>query len=195
MRLKPGAPDELPLSAREEFQVIDLRYPIGQFQPKSSLTAAERVSAIERIAETPDHLGAAISGLSAEQLDTAYREGGWTVRQVVHHLPDSHMNAYVRFKLALTEREPIVKPYDEALWAELADSRLTGVEVSLALLDALHQRWVILLKAMRPEDFARRINHPELGVISLDWLLGEYAWHGAHHVAHITSLRERLGWR
>jgi len=175
--------------------MTDPRYPIGNFQPKSVLMPGERAAAIEKIAQTPDRLRVAISGLNSEQLDTPYREGGWTLRQVVHHLPDSHVNSYVRFKLALTEREPIVKTYDEALWAELADSRLTGVEVSLALLDALHQRWVILLKAMRPEDFARRINHPELGVISLDWLLGEMAWHGAHHVAHITSLRERLGWR
>jgi uncharacterized damage-inducible protein DinB len=176
-------------------EVLDLRYPIGLFQPRYELAPAERAAAIEQIAQAPDRLKAAISGLSAEQLNTPYREGGWTVRQVVHHLADSHMNAYVRFKLALTEREPTVKTYDEALWAELPDSRLTGVEGSLALLDALHRRWVILLKAMRPEDFARRINHPELGVISLDWLLGEMAWHGVHHVAHITSLRERLGWR
>jgi hypothetical protein len=174
--------------------MIDLRYPIGKFQPKSSLTAAERVAAIEEIARTPDQVRAAVSGLSAEQLDTQCREGGWTVRQVVHHLPDSHMNAYVRFKLALTEQEPIVKTYDEVLWAGLADSRLAGVDISLALLDALHRRWVILLQAVRPEDFARRINHPELGVVSVDWLLGEMAWHGAHHVAHITSLRERLAW-
>jgi hypothetical protein len=175
--------------------MVDLRYPLGQFQPKHELAPAERAAAIERIAQMPDRLRMAISGLHSGQLDTPYRDGGWTVRQVVHHLADSHMNSYVRFKLALTEREPIVKTYDEALWAELADSRLTGVEVSLALLDALHQRWVILLGAMRPEDFTRRINHPELGMISLDWLLGEMAWHGAHHVAHITALRERLGWR
>jgi DinB family protein len=175
--------------------MIDTRYPLGQFRPKHELTPTERAAAIEQIAETPDRLRAAVYGLKPEQLDTPYREGGWTVRQVVHHLPDSHMNSYVRFKLALTEREPIVNTYDEALWAQLADARLTGVEVSLALLDALHQRWVILLKAMRPDDFARRINHPELGVISLDWLLGEMAWHGAHHVAHITSLREGMGWR
>ncbi len=175
--------------------MMDPRYPIGQLQPRHELTPGERVFAIEQIAQTPERVRVAISGLNAEQLDTAYREGGWTVRQVVHHLADSHMNSYVRFKLALTEPEPIVNTYDEALWAELADSRLTGVEVSLALLDALHQRWVVLLRDMRPENFARRINHPELGVISLDWLLGEMAWHGAHHVAHITSLRERMGWR
>ena len=168
----------------------DPRYPIG-----TTLTPAERTAAIEQIAQTPDCLRAAIAGLNAEQLDTAYREGGWTVRQVVHHLPDGHMNAYVRFKLALTEQEPIVKTYDEALWAALPDARLAGVDVSLVLLDALHRRWVILLHAVRPDDFVRRINHPERGVISLDWLLGEMAWHGAHHVAHITSLRERLAWK
>jgi uncharacterized damage-inducible protein DinB len=172
-----------------------LRYPIGELQPKSTLTPAERVVAIEQIAQTPDRLRAAIAGLKSEQLDTPYREGGWTVRQVVHHLPDSHANWYIRFRLALTEQEPTIKPFDEVLWAELPDPRLTPVEISLALLDALHQRWVIVLKAMRPEDFARRMNHPERGVISLDWVLAASVWHGAHHVAHIVSLRERLGWR
>jgi len=155
--------------------MTDPRYPIGEFQPKDVLTPVERAAAIEQIARTPDRLRAAISGLNSEQLDTRYREGGWTVRQVVHHLPDSHVNWYIRFKLALAEEEPTIKPYDEARWAELPDSRLTPVEVSLALLDALHRRWVILLKAMRPEEFARRMNHPERGVISLDWALAGMA--------------------
>jgi len=173
----------------------DLRYPIGMLQPKDSLTVAERAAAIEQVAQTPDRMRAAVAGLNDEQLDTPYREGGWTVRQVVHHLPDSHVNWYIRFKLALTEEEPLIKPFDETRWAELADSQETPVETSLRLLDSVHGRWVVLLRAMRPEEFARRMNHPEHGVISLDWALWGSAWHGAHHVAHITSLRERMGWR
>jgi DinB superfamily len=173
----------------------DHRYPIGEHQSKPALTTDERRGAIDRIAETPERLATAIAGLSPQQLDTPYRPDGWTVRQVVHHLPDSHMNAYVRFKLALTEDEPTIKPYDEALWAMLADSRDTPIAVSGALLRALHQRWVTLLRAMRPEDFARRLNHPDRGIETLDGKLWEYAWHGQHHVAHITSLRERMGWR
>ena len=173
----------------------DHRYPIGKYQSKSVLTAEERRGAIDRIAQIPARLAEAIAGLNSEQLDTPYRPDGWTVRQVVHHLPDSHMNAYVRFKLALTENTPTIKPYDEALWAMLPDSRDTPTAVSLALLRALHQRWVILLQAMRTEDFARQLIHPDRGIESLDSKLGEYAWHGQHHVAHITSLRERMGWR
>jgi hypothetical protein len=172
----------------------DLRYPIGPYQQKEHLTVEERLGAIEQIVQTPAALKAAVSGLTPQQLDTPYRPGGWTVRDVVHHLPDSHMNAYVRFKLALTEYEPMIKPYDQALWARLPDARETPVEASLALLSALHQRWSILLRNMSPQEFARRVNHPERGVLSLDQLLDTYAWHGAHHVAHITSLRQRMGW-
>ena len=175
--------------------MTDLRYPIGNYQSKPALTPDERRAAIEKIAQAPARLKAAVAGLAPGQLDTPYRDGGWTVRQVVHHLPDSHVNAYVRFKLALTENEPLIKPYDEKSWANLADVRTTPVEVSLALLDALHQRWVALLRGMRAEDFARRLNHPDLGRVTLDDLVNMYAWHGAHHVAHITSLRERQGWR
>jgi hypothetical protein len=175
--------------------MMDLRYPIGTYSSKMTLTPEERVAAIATIAQTPARLRAAITGLSPEQLDTPYREGGWTVRQVVHHLPDSHINAYVRFKLALTEDEPTIKPYDEALWASLPDTQDTPIEVSLALLTMLHGRWVILLQGMRPEQFARRLNHPERGLETLDAKLAEYAWHGEHHVTHITSLRERRGWR
>ena len=138
---------------------------------------------------------AAIAGLNEEQLNTPYREGGWTVRQVIHHVPESHMNAYIRFKLALTENEPTVKPYDESAWAETADVRNTPIEVSLALLDNLHKRWVVLLRSMSDADFEKQFRHPELGVVPLEKNLALYAWHGKHHVAHITGLRERKQWR
>jgi uncharacterized damage-inducible protein DinB len=174
---------------------MDLRYPIGNYEPRASLTRAERENAIAQIAATPKRLRDAVAGLSRQQFDTPYRPGGWTVRQVVHHVPDSHLNSYVRFKLALTENEPTIKPYEEALWAELADSRETPVEVSLALLEALHHRWDVLLRSLRPDDFARRLRHPERGAMTLDDMVGLYAWHGRHHVAHITSLREREGWK
>jgi hypothetical protein len=172
----------------------DLRYPIGRCPSKPALTPGERGDAIDAIAETPNRLKAAIAGLSDPQLDTPYRPDGWTVRQVIHHLPDSHMNSYVRFKLALTEDQPTIKPYDEALWAKLNDSQETPIEVSLTMLDVLHKRWVILLRGMRPEDFSRRLVHPERGTMTLDDTLTTYSWHGKHHVAHITSLRHRMGW-
>jgi len=172
----------------------DLRYPVGRCPSKPVLTPEERRAGIDAIAQTPDRLHAAIAGLSRDQLDTPYRPGGWTVRQVIHHLPDSHMNSYVRFKLALTEDEPTIKAYDEALWAKLGDSRETPIEVSVALLEALHKRWVTLLRGMRAEDFARRLKHPERGAMTLDDVLTTYSWHGQHHVAHITSLRHRMGW-
>ncbi len=174
---------------------MDLRYPIGKYESKESLTPIERAGLLSQIAETPKRLRDAVSGLSPGQLDAPYRPGGWTVRQVVHHIPDSHLNSYVRFKLALTETEPTIKTYDEASWADLADSRETPIEVSLALLEALHHRWVVLLHSLRPVDFARRLRHPDRGLVTLDDLVGLYAWHGRHHVAHITSLREREGWR
>ncbi|HVA95341.1 MAG TPA: bacillithiol transferase BstA [Candidatus Dormibacteraeota bacterium] len=174
---------------------MDLRYPIGKYKPRESLTSAERAEAISQIAETPKSLRDAVSGLSQEQLDTPYRPGGWTVRQVVHHLPDSHVNSYVRVKLALTEDEPTIQTYKEGLWADLADSRETPVEVSLSLLEALHHRWSVLLRAMQPEDFSRRLRHPKNGLMTLDNVLNLYAWHGRHHVAHITALREREGWK
>lgn len=171
----------------------DLRYPIGRPEVKE-LTGAERAAAIETIAETPARLRAALAGLTPEQLDTPYRPEGWTVRQLAHHVPDSHLNAYVRFKLALTEDEPAIKSYEEALWAELPDTRNTPVEVSLTLLDAVHQRWVNLLRALGPDDFRRTMSYPGRGRITLDHLLCIYAWHGPHHVAHVTGLRERMGW-
>ena len=149
---------------------------------------------IDQIAEAPAKLRAAVEGLSPEQLDTTYRPGGWTVRQVVHHLPDSHLNSYVRFKLALTEDQPTIKPYHEDRWAELEDGRNAPVELSLSLLESLHARWVLLLRSLTAEDLARTFNHPELGIIRLDTNVSLYAWHGRHHIAQITSLRERMGW-
>ncbi len=174
---------------------MDLRYPIGKFRYEGEMTEEARRRAIEEIAETSARLRAAVKGLTPPQLDTPYRPEGWTVRQVVHHLPDSHMNAYIRFKLALTEHEPTIKPYEQERWAQLEDTPKTPVEVSLGLLDNLHERWVVLLRSFGPPDFARTFRHPALGVVTLDKQLVLYAWHGRHHVAHITSLRERMGWR
>jgi len=172
----------------------DPRYPVGKFERKDLLTPGDRAALIANIAAAPARMREAIRGLSDAQLDTPYREGGWTVRQVVHHVPDSHLNAYCRFKLALTEAHPTIRPYDEARWAELSDSRDTPVETSLAMLESLHDRWTRLLRAMSDANFRRTLNHPESGVMTLDALLGLYGWHGRHHVAHITSLRERMGW-
>jgi hypothetical protein len=173
----------------------DLRYPIGKFARVENLTDEQRRAFIDAIAEAPARLASAVAGLTPEQLDTAYRPGGWTVRQVVHHLPDSHINAYVRFKLALTEEEPTIKPYDEARWAELGDVNATPIGTSLALLEKLHERWVVLVRSLALGDWERKFKHPELGTVKLDDQVQLYAWHGRHHVAHITSLRERNGWR
>jgi uncharacterized damage-inducible protein DinB len=173
----------------------DLRYPIGPFQLQGEVTESRRQGWIAEIAAAPAGLRAAVAGLDEGQLETPYRPEGWTVRQVVHHLPDSHLNAYTRFKLALTEDHPTIKPYEEARWAELADGRSGPIEVSLALLDALHARWVLLLRSLGPEDFARTYRHPEYGTtFELDQVLALYAWHGRHHTAHITALCRRMGW-
>lgn len=172
----------------------DLRYPIGRLKRVASLTERERAAAIDSIDATPIRLRAALLGLTPEQLDTPYRPGGWSVRQLVHHIADSHLNSYVRFKLALTEDNPAIKTYDEARWAELEDGRTTPVEVSLALIEALHDRWVRLLRSLKPEDFARTLVHPDHGPMSLDSLLNLYDWHGKHHIAHITELRKRMRW-
>jgi len=173
----------------------DVRYPIGRFQWTEESTPGARERLIDDLATAPSRLRAAVQGLTAGQIDTAYREGGWSVRQVVHHVADSHMNSYIRFRLALTEDEPTIKPYDEGRWAELVDARTASVEVSLNLLDALHERWALLLRSLSASDFDRTFRHPEMGVVSLDRTLALYAWHGAHHIAHITSLRKREGWR
>jgi uncharacterized damage-inducible protein DinB len=172
----------------------DARYPVGRFGVAGEIDAEQRRAWIDEVARTPAQLREAVAGLTDAQLDTPYRDGGWTVRQVAHHLPDSHLNAYTRFKLGLTEDEPVIKPYDEEAWARLDDTRATPVDVSLALLDALHARWVNVLRAVKDEEWARAVQHPENGRMRLDFLLGLYAWHGRHHVAHVTRLRERMGW-
>jgi hypothetical protein len=174
---------------------MDLQYPVGRFEWPGEISADDRRRFIDEIEQAPKNLRAAVTGLTGQQLDTPYRPGGWTVRQVVHHVPDSHLNSYMRFRLALTEDEPTIKPYDQSRWAELIDSRTAPVETSLVLLEALHQRWVMLLRSLSAADFARQFRHPELGVVSLDKNLALYAWHGRHHVAHITSLRDRSGWK
>ena len=171
----------------------DLRFPVGRFSTPATSSAESRAAHIEVLRALPERLREAVSGLSDAQLDTPYRDGGWTVRQVVHHMPDSHANCYVRFKLALTEDWPTIKGYDEAAWAKLADSAMP-VEVSLTLLAALHERWVGLLQSMAEEDFLKGYNHPEMGRVSLGKVLAIYDWHSRHHTAHITSLRARQGW-
>jgi len=176
-------------------ELDDLRYPVGRFHPPAAYAPDLRAAHIDTLRLLPERLRAAVKGLSDAQLDTPYRPGGWTVRQLVHHLPDSHMNSYIRFRLALTEDEPTIKAYDEARWAELADAKTSPIEPSLALLENLHKRWVMLLRSLTPSDWERTFRHPELGPIRLDQNLALYGWHGRHHVAHITSLRERQGWR
>ncbi|HYL92360.1 MAG TPA: putative metal-dependent hydrolase [Alphaproteobacteria bacterium] len=172
----------------------DPRYPVGTFTPDANPTPESRAKHIDQIAGLPPRFRQALAGLNKEQLNTPYRDGGWTLKQLAHHVPDSHMNAYIRFKLALTENTPTIKPYDEAAWAKLKDSELAPIEVSLTLLEALHTRWVTLLKSMQPDDFLRKYNHPEMGVQPLDNVLALYSWHSRHHLAHITSLRERMKW-
>lgn len=172
----------------------DPRFPIGKAVLERTLTADKRLQLIDTIASTPTKLRAAVQDLTPQQLDTPYRDGGWTVHQVVHHLPDSHMNAFIRTKLALTEDNPTIKAYNEDAWSKLGDIS-TPIEVSLQLLESLHQRWDVLLRGMRGEDFARTFDHPERGPLTLDLNLCIYAWHGPHHVAHITALKERMGWK
>jgi len=174
--------------------MTDLRFPIGKFHFDGSLSEQQKQVFLDDVAATPRNLRASVKGLSDAQLDTPYRPGGWTVRQVVHHLPDSHANAYIRFKLALTEDNPTVKPYAEDRWAELADTKQTPIEVSLTLLDSLHDRWMRLLHSLTPEEWKRTFQHPEFGPMSLEKTLAMYAWHGKHHVAHITELRKRMSW-
>jgi len=172
----------------------DPRFPIGKFHYEGTPSTEQRRKFIAEIDQTPAAVRAAVQGLSPTQLDTPYRDGGWNVRQVVHHVPESHMNAYIRFKLALTEDEPTIKPYAEDRWAKLADVQSTPTEVSLALLENLHVRWVVLLQGLHEDDWKRTFVHPDIGVISLEKNLALYAWHGKHHTAHITELRKRMQW-
>jgi len=173
---------------------MDLRYPIGEFKYSRPLTSEERSACISNIEQTPARVRNAVAGLTNEQLDTAYRPGGWTIRQVVHHIPESHLNAYIRMKLATTEELPTIKPYFEDRWAQLEDARKAPIAMSLDLLDALHQRWIWFLQTLTEPDYERAFNHPELGLVTLDKNIALYDWHGRHHLAHITSLRERMGW-
>src|SRR6059058_2179502 len=170
-----------------------LRYPIGPFNKNFESNPEVRHDCIRTLAELPARITGAVHGLNDEQLDTRYRPAGWTVRQTVHHVADSHMNAYIRFKLALTEDSPTIRPYFEDRWAELADSKLP-VDVSLRLIDDLHRRWVAMLNSMTDQEFRRTLVHPESGDWTLEKMLGLYAWHSKHHTAHITSLREREAW-
>jgi len=172
----------------------DPRYPTGKFSFDPDITGEKRARWIDAIRQTPAKFRAAVQGLTNAQLDTPYRDGGWTVRQLVHHVPESHVNAFIRFKLALTEDTPTIKLYNEDAWVKLPDTARAPVESSLTLLDALHQRWVALLETMTPEDFTRPLMHPERGKIPLDFLLQIYGWHGPHHTAHVTALRQQHGW-
>lgn len=174
--------------------MVDLRYPIGKFQYEQPFTDERKRAFIDDVSRTPGSLRTAVKELSDAQLDTPYRPGGWSVRQVVHHMPDSHMNSYVRFKLALTEDDPTIKPYAEDRWAELADTKATPIDVSLTLLETLHDRWVRLLQSLSGSDWKRTFRHPDLGSMELEKVLALYAWHGRHHVTQITNLRDREGW-
>jgi hypothetical protein len=172
---------------------MDPRYPIGEFEMPANVTMERRKHAMDEIASTPAKMRAAVKGLSDAQLDTPYREGGWTVRQVVHHVPDSHVNALIRLKLALTEDKPTIKPYNEAAWAKLADAQMP-IEASQTMLDSVHARFDRIWRSLKPEDFSRKLVHPEHGERTVDWLLFDYEWHGKHHTAHITELRKQKGW-
>ncbi|MGB7068096.1 MAG: bacillithiol transferase BstA [Pyrinomonadaceae bacterium] len=173
--------------------IEDLRYPIGKFEREVVLPSESRGACIVDIGELPARIAAAVNGLDDARLDTPYRLGGWTVRQTVHHIADSHMNAYCRFKLALTEDMPTIRPYYEDRWAELSDSSLP-VGPSLAIIEGIHKRWTAFLSNMSDADFERKLDHPESGEWTLDEMLRMYAWHSRHHTAHITSLRHRNGW-
>ena len=174
--------------------MADPRYPIGKFSFEGPLSEEQKSHFLDDIEQTPARLKAAVKGLSEQQLETPYRDGGWTVRQVVHHVPDSHLNSYIRFKLALTEEEPTIRPYFEDRWAELPEAKTAPIELSLSLLEDLHKRWMLMLRALKPAEWKRTFRHPEIGLMTLEKNLALYAWHGRHHVAHVTALRERMGW-
>ena len=173
----------------------DLRYPVGPFKPEATpLLDSQRATMIQDIADLPSKLRAAVAGLNDEQLDVPYRDGGWTPRQIVHHLADSHSHSYLRTRFALTENNPTIVPYPEAVWAELTDAKHAAVELSLRMLEGIHGRWTMLLKSLKPEDWKRTLFHPERGQLDLNTILALYSWHSKHHVAHITELRKRKGW-
>lgn len=174
--------------------MADPRYPIGKFSYNGSMSSQQKQEHLSDIEKTPARLRAALARLSDPQLDTPYRDGGWTLRQVPHHVVDSHMNAYIRFKLALTENGPTIKPYMEDLWAELPEAKHAPIEVSLALLECLHQRWILSLRDLTDAQWKREFRHPDMGPMSLEKTLALYAWHGRHHEAHITALRQQKGW-
>lgn len=171
----------------------DLRFPIGKYEKGKPISSEQRKQLISEVAELPKKLREAVENLTDEQLDTAYRPDGWTIRQVVHHVGDSHMNSFIRFKLALSEENPTIRPYEEDLWAQTAEYKLP-VEVSLKLIDSVHERWTTLLESMSDEDFARTLNHPATGAWTLEDSLGLYSWHGKHHTAHVNNLKQRNGW-
>jgi uncharacterized damage-inducible protein DinB len=174
--------------------VEDVRFPVGDFVIDPDVTPEKRTAWMRQLEEAPTTLRATLAGLTEDQIDTRYREGGWTVRQVVHHLADAQLNGFTRFKLALTEKRPRIKTYEEALWSETADGREAPVELSLRLLEALHARWTILLASLPEDGFARTFRHPQRGELAIDIALQLYAWHCLHHTAHIRGLRERRGW-
>jgi hypothetical protein len=171
-----------------------LKYPIGSYTSRNDISADDVKKYIETIEALPERLRKEVKGFTEEQLRTQYREGGWTVKQIVHHLPDSHLNAYSRMKQMITEDEPTAKPYDETKWAELEDAKNAPIEISLNLLEALHKRWVIFLRSLTPVQMKRKLNHPELGEKIMDDYIGLYAWHCKHHLAHIIELKKRKGW-
>ena len=172
----------------------DPRYPVGEYMKPAAIGPEERKTYLDVLEAAPGRLREAVRDLDDARLDTPYRDGGWTVRQVVHHVPDSHMNAYVRFKLALTEDRPLICAYNEAAWAALADASTGPIDVSLALLEAIHYRWTTAARSLPSSAFERQFRHPSLGLVSLNEQIAHYAWHSRHHVAHITSLRRRKGW-
>jgi|SRR5215467_42677 len=174
--------------------MTDPRFPIGKFAYSGPLTSQQKQQYLDSIEHTPALMRAAVAGLSDQQLDTPYRDGGWTVRQVVHHVPDSHVNSYVRFKLALTEDNPTIRPYREERWAELSEAKSAPIEFSLAFLEHLHARWILMLRDLSDADWKRTFYHPDNGSMTLDQSLALYGWHGPHHVAHITNLRKKMGW-
>ena len=172
----------------------DIRYPIGKWVRKATVDADDCAAMIQQIAAAPAEIAAAVNGLNDGQLDTPYRDGGWSPRQIVHHIADSHMNAYTRFKLGITEDNPTIKPYDEQLWSETVDAKTAPVDVSLPIIDGVHRRWVQFLRSLDGKALARTIQHPVNGPMTLTDLLQLYSWHGKHHTAHITGLRQRNGW-